>query len=543
MATSASEAAAKSVTLATPEDENVDKQVVSSESRKTHALTTVSDPDAPKEWEARGTVLSIVIGVLATCGSHVVYLVAMFAMMKSSRLISCSRAEYPALGFYGAYVCNYTKAYLECFPELALTICLLIVGRNLLQQRLFYGFLMRGAVLQYKSKSMFQDGMLRIFLWCYANAMMHLVLILWLIHQGGGDRMFEEELKETKGGTKRDSFLGVGSRGFSGHQFLGSDDSSYDAVSGMVGDAFSYSGAPVHPLHDPVLKKQIQTLVELIGFFFIPATLFLIYLFTGYDIEGSLVPLSQYFYDARNQAKKDAELGWASSASCDLTVLDDDATKLLIEHHQNAIHDAADTVNDAIDEIIDIYAREGADWEAKVVETGQSFNGIAKAHWPCRLLISEDATGISHGAFRTVWLVFIAISLTGQTFMMMSLSRLVVRDWNLYHEAWHYCLHGAVVLGNMCVEVYGISVNASTVIQWLVHDQFRKRDQEKNYVSIQRKAKKEDEEGAGSQAEKEERAAGPTGVHGSALSGAGVLGVMAAVETGAVKVVVEASTV
>lgn len=472
-------------------------------------LTTVSNPDAPKEWEARGTVFSIVIGVLATCGSHVVYLVAMFAMMKSSRLISCSRTEYPTMGFYGGYVCDYTKAYLECFPELALTICLLIVGRNLLQHRLFYGFLMRGAVLQYKSKSMFMDWMLRIFIWCYANAMLHLVFILWLIHQGGGDNLFTEELKESKGGTKKDMFLGVGSRGFSGHQFLGTDESSFDAYSSAVGDAF----APVHPLHDPALKKQIQMLVELIGFFVIPATLFMIYLFTGYDIEGSLVPLSQYFYDARIQAKSDKDAGFSSSACCELTVLDDDATKLLIEYHQDNIHDAADSVTDAIDEIIDIYVKEGDYWERKVVETGQSFNGIARAHWPCRLLISEDAVGMSHGAFRAVWLTFIVISLTGQTFMMMSLSRLIVRDWDRYNEAWHACLHGAVVVANMCVEVYGISVNASTVVQWFLHDQLRKRDKEKNWVSTQRKEKAK--EGSGSEDENQ-KAAGPAVKEGAA---------------------------
>lgn len=420
-------------------------------------LDVVSDASKPKEWEARGTVLGVVVSVLATSGSHLAYLCAMFALMKTAdhRLLPCERGDNIGLGRPGRFFCDYTKAYLQCFPELALTICLLIIGRNLLQTRLYYGMLQRGSVLQYKSKNMLNDNLIRFLLWCYAHAVAHLLLLMYIIWNSGFQDDFVRELKETKGGRQKHSE----------HFFLG-----------LSHDGLQPPGDVRHPIHDEELKADVAILVELVGFFVIPATLFLIFLFTGYDIESSLVPLSQYFYDARLAVR-----GWTPKASCELTVIDDVAAKLLVEHHQDHIHDMAKDVTEAYDELIKLYVVEGQMWEIKAENTGQTFIGISKAHWPARLLISEDATDISSWSFRAVWIVFVVISLILQMFMMLSLSTLVMDDLAEAREHHTPLWHLAVVIINICVELFGITVNAHSFTQWIRHDWLRQRDHEKDW--------------------------------------------------------------
>lgn len=420
-------------------------------------FNVVSDESKPKEWESRGTVLGVCISVLATSGSHIAYLSAMFALMKTSedRLLSCEHGEGIGWGRTGRFFCDYTKAYLQCFPELALTICLLLIGRNLLQTRMYYGMLQRGSVLQYKSKNLFNDNLMRFFLWCYAHAIAHLLLLMYIIWKGGVGDDFFEELKETKGGRQKHSeqfFLGLSHRGFQ------APDNIH------------------HPLHNEELKNDVSILVELVGFFVIPSTLFLIFLFTGYDIEASLVPLSQYFYDARQGVH-----GWSARACCELTVMDDDAVKLLVEHHQDHIHDVAETVTEAYDELIKLYVVEGQMWESKARSSGQTFIGISQALWPARLLISEDATDNSSWVFRAVWMAFIVISLCLQLFMMLSLSHLVTQDLAEARTRRSPLWHLGVVVANICVEVFGIMVNVHSFTQWVRHDWLRRRGHEKNW--------------------------------------------------------------
>lgn len=431
------------------------------------SLTVVSKGDHPMEWEKRGTVLGILASVLATAGSHIMYLGLMFGMMKTGRMISCKNGGGHGFGFWGAYACDYTKAYLECFPELALTVCLLIVGRNLLQTRLYYGLLMRGSVLQFRSKSMFKDALVGFFLWCYAHCLLHLLLIMWLIWQAGFEDQFLEELRVTKAGRLRPSavFLGPG------------PDARMSEPQVVIQE----------PFDNPVLRAQISLLVDLVGFFVIPSSLFLVYLFTGYDVEMSFVPMSQYFFDAR----KSDGVAWHTRVHANLSVMNDDAVRLLVMHKQDEIHDAALTVSDALDEIVRLYERDGKQYEDEAREAGQSFIGISKAHWPCRLLVSEDASSLSSVSFRAVWLIFVAVALILQCFLLVTLFQLGKEDVLKWDRYGHAALHLFVVLVIICVVAFGAFVNANSVAQWFLHDHFRRREHEKNWVYLQRQLAEE----------------------------------------------------
>lgn len=426
-------------------------------------MTVVCKGDTPMEWEKRGTVLGILASVLATAGSHIFYLILMFGMMKTERMISCKSGGGHGLGFWGAYACDYTKAYLECFPELALTVCLLIVGRNLLQTRLYYGLLMRGSVLQYRSKSMFKDALVGFFLWCYAHCWLHLLLLMWLIWQAGFEDQFLEELRTTKAGRNRPgaAFLGPG------------PDPRMSEPQVVIND---------RPFDNPVLRAQVSLLVDLVGFFVIPSSLFFVYLLTGYDVEMSFVPMSQYFFDAR----KTDGVGFHTRVHANLSVLNDDAVRLLVLHKQDEIHDAALTVTDALDEIVRLYERDGQQYEDEAAEAGQSFVGISRAHWPCRLLVSEDASSFSGLSFRALWLVFVALSLILHCFLLVSLFQLGKEDVLKWGNHGHAALHLAVVLVHIGVVVFGVGVHASSVVQWLLHDLLRRREHEKNWIYLQR---------------------------------------------------------
>lgn len=416
----------------------------------------------PKDLERSGAAFHIAVRVLAASGIHAIYLLAMFAMMKSSNMISCRSVGSERLGVLGSYVCDYTKAYMECFPELALTVCVLIIGRNLLHTRLYYGLLARGSVLHFGSRSAFKDALVGFFLWCYAHCVMHLFLLMWLIWQACADDASVEALHTTTAPRMRQA---SGSQSF----FLGPNLTPSDPPGVMHAPAVS----------DSLLMVQLSLLSELFCFFVVPSMLFCAYLFTSYDIETSLSPLSQYFKDARrDHAAKHNTLERSKAFSrpvrVELNVLKDTAVKLLLEREQ--IHDSAHTVGDGLDEIVRLYARDGKQYEEEAENAEWSFIGISRAHWPCRLLVSGDNAGSWGASFHTVWMVFVTSALALQCFMMVSLLQLASEDLWVLQTNGHAAIHLTVVLVNISAVAFGVTVNARSVVQGFLRDYLSSRE-------------------------------------------------------------------
>lgn len=432
--------------------------------------------DVKKDLERSGAAFHIAVRVLASSGIHAVYLLAMFAMMKTSNMISCQRVGSQRLGVLGSYACDYTKAYMECFPELALTVCVLIIGRNLLHTRLYYGLLARGSVLQFGSRSALKDALVGFFLWCYAHCVMHLFLLIWLIWQACAEDGPVDVLQTTIAPRTKQA---GGSRSF----FLGTSLASSDPPDIMHAPA----------VDDSLLMVQLSLLGELFCFFVVPSILFLVYLFTSYDIETSLAPLSQYFKDARHDhAAKlntlERSQAFSRPVRVELNVFNDAAVKLLLEREQ--IHDSAKTVGDGLDEIVRLYARDGRQYEEEAEDAEGTFIGISRAHWPCRLLVSGDDAGSWGASFHTVWMVFVTSALALQCFMLVSLLQLASEDlWALQTHG-HAAIHLTVVLVNMGAVVFGVTVNARSVIQGLFRDYFS-QPEHMNWIRSKRDSAKE----------------------------------------------------
>lgn len=67
------------------------------------------------------------------------------------------------------YGCEYTKAYLRSFPLLAVNVTLVVAMRILVQQRMYYGFLKAGGLLDFTTAKQMRDPLF----WMLAISLLH----------------------------------------------------------------------------------------------------------------------------------------------------------------------------------------------------------------------------------------------------------------------------------------------------------------------------------------------------------------------------------
>merc|ERR1712032_1210997 len=96
-----------------------------------------------KICEERATIRSLVTDNFAPAYHSVMYLAVMFIEIKQRRhkLLQCAPPPISRLGDVSTYMCEYTKVYVDLFPELALVVVIYLLSRNLLQKRLYYDLL------------------------------------------------------------------------------------------------------------------------------------------------------------------------------------------------------------------------------------------------------------------------------------------------------------------------------------------------------------------------------------------------------------------
>lgn len=155
------------------------------------------------------------------------------------------RCDSRIVGFW-AYPCEYTKTFVRCFPLLAASVVLLVGCRCMLQQRIYYGLLKRGALLDFQNTKAWHDPLFFILLFSFAHSIAHFAM---------------------------DVFVPDGFNGETGNE-----------------------------------KEMFKEMEAAAKNYILPAMIFFAFLCASYDVEATLVPLSKYFEEnpprARQMASK-----------------------------------------------------------------------------------------------------------------------------------------------------------------------------------------------------------------------------------------------
>lgn len=77
-----------------------------------------------------------------------------------------------------AYPCEGTKAFARCFPLLATSVSFVIIGRFMLQSRMFYHMLMKKTILDFNNYTFHKDPKVLLLFGCFSLGMLHFIIDL-----------------------------------------------------------------------------------------------------------------------------------------------------------------------------------------------------------------------------------------------------------------------------------------------------------------------------------------------------------------------------
>lgn len=136
--------------------------------------------DAQFEWESNGESWSLLIKAFATVGKNlgalgVLYWTLLRGENGRHNLMQCDPTKLSTPQVIG---CEYTKAYLRAFPLLGISVTLAISLRTMLQQRLYYGLLKAGGLLDFRNVEVTRDPLFLMLLVSLLHAIAHFALKL-----------------------------------------------------------------------------------------------------------------------------------------------------------------------------------------------------------------------------------------------------------------------------------------------------------------------------------------------------------------------------
>jgi len=231
-------------------------------------------------WFARGAFLPLTQELSAQYGAYIILVCTMVTVpsvgpvgyVQTDKWFPCDlKSEYIAT-YTGSIICEYTKTYVWSFPQLALASLLLLLGRDYVQKRFYYFMLKNGGVMSFVPRPLLRDSIVAVNLWAFAHFIFFCLLVAWRLWLGGID--------PSKAAT---------------------------AVAKATMAAASNPGGPSRHKHMPVKdandSEGLQVLISLVIFLGLPGVLFILKLIDSYNIEITLVPLSEYIRDNISTSK------------------------------------------------------------------------------------------------------------------------------------------------------------------------------------------------------------------------------------------------
>jgi len=137
-----------------------------------------SDDGSPTrafEWESRVTPWKLLAMTLGKVGKSIPALLLLWWTMgyRKEQLMKCDLREHAVAS---VCLCEYTKAFLRVFPLLAVNICLYMAMRLILQERIYYGFLRAGALLDFENVKPWEDLQLWLLVVSLIHGVCHFIL-------------------------------------------------------------------------------------------------------------------------------------------------------------------------------------------------------------------------------------------------------------------------------------------------------------------------------------------------------------------------------
>lgn len=303
-----------------------------------------NEPNDPLDWEFRGTLVGILADVATNSLTMVMTVGGLVAVEAWHRLRKMDHSE-DSHGFQLrddagplkiAFV-RYTEGYVLSVPILASAIVVFIIGRDLLQKRLYYNCLKRGAVVSYGTNKAYLDWLTVLYFVGVVHCWWYAFLVCGsLVRTLNSGKAGKQELDEAK------SELG-------------------HLASHLIG-----------------------------------VTILAVLFYSKYDIEATLVPLSQYVHDA------EAAEGSAKESLTNIDVLPDTKAKAIVKNHSELNSMTAEAL-EKCEAMIKIFHEEKSCSPHNYLDDQEDAIYLVGSLWPAWMLARSDTTGQANIYFRMVW--------------------------------------------------------------------------------------------------------------------------------------------
>lgn len=194
-------------------------------------------------WEHRTNPWMLFFNTGINLGKNVAALAIVYwtLLMKHEYMMACDGRIHSTVS---VYACEYTKAYIRAFPLLAANVSLIVGWRVLLQQRVYYGMLKAGGLLDFTNVRAAKDPLVIILAVSLVHGLAHFVLK------------------------------------FSTAWFSASSDAFFEH------------------------RKLEQEMQVTFSKFLVPCFIFMAFFYGSYDVEKTLIPLSKYFEEDPEYAQR-----------------------------------------------------------------------------------------------------------------------------------------------------------------------------------------------------------------------------------------------
>eukprot|EP00929_Paragymnodinium_shiwhaense_P091703 TRINITY_DN51618_c0_g1_i1.p1 TRINITY_DN51618_c0_g1~~TRINITY_DN51618_c0_g1_i1.p1 ORF type:complete len:460 (+),score=89.15 TRINITY_DN51618_c0_g1_i1:43-1380(+) len=333
-------------------------------------------PSAGWRWERYGQPMRLLWStfrrVSKEIGACIVIIMAVF-QHNSHNLMSCNREESDE-GFAQALVCEWTKTHVRCFPLLALVASLIVANHLLLRQRAYYEMLKQGLVLDFERFDAWRDPLFLFLWWVLVNAFGHFVFEIW--------RIDGQELTSLEG------FKNI-------------------------------TEGPRDQLHAVQHDKLIGDVQRLMAFYFLPALMYMHFLWTSYDVERSLVPLSKYLKDNMDAAR---------AALQRATVVEEATTSALVSQGLSFEGRGGQicSMEVVLAELTERHNSLSDDDRSRLPRLSKSY--LLATKWPAHLLLDPRLEDNESAAFRKVWHGYCLVAVVLGGYLSFTLVMQMVND-------------------------------------------------------------------------------------------------------------------
>jgi len=395
----------------------------------------------PLDWESNGTVFNLCISTASGAAGHVFLLVTLVANLQACKdtFMLCNQQDTPGLRNYGeVLLCHYTKGFVFCFPAMATAVLLLLFGRNLLQQRLYYGFLKAGGVLSFSENTPWKDPLFVAMLFAFCHSIGYTVLHVIVLKRSDH---FKDDMQDFLLDSSGASAIAANHTALSSTAPTDIGASSYTtlAVEGAKMLMMLLLGGPKLGVKPSGVTRSsqssqmeggamgfegyLETFMVLVATF-LETTLLCIFFYCAYDITSTLVPMSEYLdsYEVREDVVRDRLYSFKDTVAKEtfehspqiISSVDGDIHGVYTKIVEKSVHERSQSTKPSPEEPLE-EPLEPIQRQLSLTEQMQPSRlgsvGLIRSLWPAELLMRRDIKGKDPKTFRRVWLVYSVLSM------------------------------------------------------------------------------------------------------------------------------------